>query len=127
MTAAIVVLSLALLAAIGGLIGLALKIPSLSAKALANGEALLQERAAKLEAVAERDTAVARETFEEARADDAVDQLKRTQALYAAASNRLVELRKAEVFGMTTEEALAAVNAEIARLSEAPGTALEVP
>lgn len=120
MTAAVVLLSILALA-----LGLALAIglPSLVKKTLANGEALLLERKAKQEAERQRDEIGARYTYETARADEAEHQLKATQRLYNAAVAEIAELESKVVVGETTEQITDRINRRIAAIANP----LEVP
>lgn len=125
--ALVIALAIALVAVIGGFL-LARSAPAQAAKALANGEEMLKERDAKKKAEQERDDAIARGTFDKARADEVTEQLEATQRELNTATLELAAIEQERVLGMTDEQALAAVNSRLKTpLSARPDSALEKP
>lgn len=134
MTAAIVIVSLALVGSVIAIVVLA-RMPSalvsrcaeLVAKIKADSEEQIKDRDSLRAATARADQATALHTYEKARADDASEQLGKTQLALEAAKHLVARERALRIEGMTTEQLVEGINAEIVALSEAPGTALEKP
>jgi len=120
MTVAIVMLSILSAVLATGFIVVA---PALMKKALANGEELLKERAAKMKATDERDALGAKLIFETARAEEAEHALSLKQKQYNSAVEEIVALEAKVAINETTEEITARINRRIAAIANP----LEVP
>jgi hypothetical protein len=128
MTAALIIVSIVALVAVGGVVLLSRGVPALAAKVLANGEELLKERAAKKEAEKQRDAAIAMSSHDRARADESEEQLEATQRELNTATLELAAVEQERVLGMSNEQAFEAVRARLRMpLSSRGGTELERP
>ncbi len=140
-TAAIIVLSVAVAGALATVAGCVVWIVAAVTRESAWLAAQAKERDSAREAEQARDAALTRAAGLESALTTAVDKLERTQRAYNTASTLLAAARVSQYVGMTNEEALAAINAELAGFesterakqvearerSEQPGTALEKP
>jgi hypothetical protein len=131
---ALVVLGLALVGSVIAIVILA-RMPGalvdrcaeLVAKIRADNEEQIKDRDALRAATLRANEQEALHTYERARADDATEQLGKTQIALEAAKALVARERVKRIEGMSVDELLVGVNAEIAALSEQPGTALEKP
>jgi hypothetical protein len=124
---ALIIVSLVAGVATVGVVLLSRQLPALVAKLRANDEQHVIDRDALRAATLRANEQEALHTYERARADDATEQLGKTQIALEAAKALVARERVKRIEGMSVDELLVGVNAEIAALSEQPGTALEKP